>query len=414
VISDFGIWNSDLLTNSEITNPKSEIIRVMKFIAKTLYGLEQVLAKELETLGAGDIVIANRAVLFTGNLKLMYAVNYMSRTALSVLWEIAEFSVRSAEDLYNKAQKIWWEDYIDGYGKFSIVPVVKSPIFKHTGFAGLKLKDSIADYFRKKSGFRPSVDTEDPDLVINLHISNERVTISLDSSAVPLFKRGYRKEASAAPLNEVLAAGMILLSGWEPSRYLIDPMCGSGTIPIEAAMIACSVPPGKFREKFGFEKWKNFERSEFEKIKALYDGSITDGEGARIYGSDISEEAIDMAGVNVKAAGLDNVIHLEAGDFKDIKPAYNGGVIFINPPYGERISPGETDAIYSMIGSTMKHNFEGFTAWLISSNRESVKFIGLKPSKKYTLYNGALECLFAKYELYGGSRKGKIAETLLK
>jgi putative N6-adenine-specific DNA methylase len=386
----------------------------MKFIAKTLYGLEQVLAKELEALGAGDIVAANRAVLFTGNLKLMYAVNYMSRTALSVLWEIAEFNIRSADDLYNKAQKIRWEDYIDGYGKFSIVPVVKSPIFNHTGFAGLKLKDSIADYFRRKSGFRPSVDTEDPDLVINLHISNERVTISLDSSEVPLFKRGYRKEASAAPLNEVLAAGMLLISGWEPSKYLIDPMCGSGTIPVEAAMIACSVPPGMFRERFGFEKWKNYDRKEFEMVKTFYNGSITEGEGARIYGSDISAEAVEKAGINVKAAGLDNVIHLEVSDFKDIKPAYNEGVIFINPPYGERISAGETDAIYSMIGSTMKHSFEGFTAWLISSNRESVKYIGLKPSEKHTLYNGALECLFARYELYGGSRKGKNAETQLK
>lgn len=386
----------------------------MKFIAKTLYGLEQVLAKELESLGAGDIVVANRSVLFTGNLKLMYAVNYMSRSALSVLWEIAEFNVRSADDLYNKGQKVRWEDYIDGYGKFSIVPVVKSPIFSHTGFAGLKLKDSIADYFRKKSGFRPSVDTEDPDLVINLHISNERVTISLDSSAVPLFKRGYRKEASAAPLNEVLAAGMLLLSGWDATKYLIDPMCGSGTIPIEAAMIACNVPPGKFRERFGFEKWKNFDRAEFEKIKTDYDASITKGEGVRIYGSDISKQAIEMAGLNVQTAGLEKVIHLEVSDFKDIKPAYTEGVIFINPPYGERISPGETDAIYSMIGSTMKHRFEGFTAWLISSNRESVKYIGLKPSAKHTLYNGALECLFSKYELYGGSRKGKAAETSIK
>jgi putative N6-adenine-specific DNA methylase len=386
----------------------------MKFIAKTLYGLEQVLAKELENLGAGDIVIANRAVIFSGNLTLMYAVNYMSRTALSVLWEIAEFNIRSADDLYNKAQKIRWEEYIDGYGKFSIVPVVKSPLFNHTGFAGLKLKDSIADYFRRKSGFRPSVDTEDPDLMINLHISNERVTISLDSSAVPLFKRGYRKEASAAPLNEVLAAGMLMISGWEQSKCLIDPMCGSGTIPIEAAMMACNVPPGKFRERFGFEKWKNFDKGEFEKIKTRYDDSVTEGGDVRIYGYDISAEAIEMAGVNANAAGVGKVIHLEVCDFKDLKPVYNEGFIFINPPYGERISAGETDAIYSMTGTTLKHSFEGFTAWLISSNRESVKHIGLKPSAKHTLYNGALECLFAKYELYGGSRKGKSAETLAK
>jgi putative N6-adenine-specific DNA methylase len=386
----------------------------MKFIAKTLYGLEPVLAKELENLGAGDITVANRAVLFTGNMKLMYAVNYMSRTALSVLWQIAEFNIRSADDLYNRAQGIKWEEFIDGYGTFSIVPVIKSPLFNHTGFAGLKLKDSIADYFRKKSGFRPSVNTEDPDLMINLHISNERVTVSLDSSSVPLFKRGYRKEASAAPLNEVLAAGMILLSGWEPSKALIDPMCGSATIPIEAGLIACNVPPGMFRERFGFEKWKSFDKAAFSEVKALYDGQITEGDGVSISGYDISPEAVEMAGVNVQAAGLEKVVDLGISDFKDLKPSSDGGFIFINPPYGERISAGETDAIYSMTGSTLKHSFDGFTAWIISSNRESLKHIGLKPSARHILYNGSLECLFARYDLYKGTRKGMSAETLLK
>jgi putative N6-adenine-specific DNA methylase len=386
----------------------------MKFIAKTLYGLEPVLAKELENLGAVDIVVANRAVLFTGDLNLMYTVNYMSRTSLSVLWMIAEFNIKSADDLYNRAQRIRWEEYIDGYSKFSIVPVVKSPLFNHTGFAGLRLKDAIADYFRRKSGFRPSVDTEDPDLMINLHISNERVTISLDSSVIPLFKRGYRKESSAAPLNEVLAAGMLLISGWDPSKCLIDPMCGSATIPIEAGLIACSIPPGKFREKFGFEKWKNFNRNEFEEIKNIHNKKVSAGNNARIFGYDISAEAIEKAGINVKSAGLERVINLEVSDMMYLKPACNDGYVFINPPYGERISAGETDIIYAMTGTALKHRFEGFTAWIISSNRDSLKQIGLKPSAKHTLYNGALECLFARYELYGGSRKGKSAETLLK
>jgi putative N6-adenine-specific DNA methylase len=384
----------------------------VKFIAKTLYGLEPVLARELENLGAGDIVAANRAVLFSGNLKLMYAVNYMSRTALSVLWEIAEFNIRSADDLYRNAQKIKWEEYLDGYGTFSIVPVVKSPLFNHTGYAGLKLKDAIADYFRKKSGFRPSVNTENPDLTVNLHISNERVTVSLDSSAIPLFKRGYRKESSAAPLNEVLAAGMLMISGWDKSMCLIDPMCGSGTIPVEAAMIACNVPPGKFRERFGFEKWRNFNAQDFESVRETFDRSVTDGEGVNIYGYDISREAVDGARINVNGAGLEKIVHLDVCDFKDIKPPCQTGMVMINPPYGERISAGETDAIYAMTGSTLKHSFNGFTAWIISSNRESLKQIGLHPSARHILYNGALECLFAKYELYSGSRKSRSAEIL--
>ena len=230
----------------------------MRFVAKTLYGLEKVLSEELIELGASDVQIGNRAVLFNGDMSLLYRVNYCARTALSVLMPIAEFRIKSKDDLYKGGSKIEWDRYMDPDDTFSIVPVINSPLFGHTGYAGLILKDSLADSFRNKTGRRPSVNTDDPGILINLHISNDLVTISIDSSVVPLFKRGYRQEQSVAPLNEVLAAGILLLSGWNVSSDLRDPMCGSGTFPIEAGLIACKIPPGKFRKFFGFRTVERF------------------------------------------------------------------------------------------------------------------------------------------------------------
>ena len=231
----------------------------MKFVAKTLYGLEKVLAEELTGLGAADVQAVNRAVLLKVIKNLLYRVNYCARTALSVLMPVADFRIRSKDDLYNGGSKIEWDRYMDADDTFSIVPVVNSPHFDHTGYAGLLLKDAIADYFRKKTGRRPSVDTNDPGILINLHISNDHVTISIDSSVIPLFKRGYRQEQAVAPLNEVLAAGILLFQDGMHQLHLTDPMCGSGTIPIEAGLIACKIPPGKFRKFFGFQRWKDFD-----------------------------------------------------------------------------------------------------------------------------------------------------------
>jgi putative N6-adenine-specific DNA methylase len=378
----------------------------MKLIAKTLYGLEKVLAEELIGLGAGDIQTANRAVLFQGDKGLLYRVNYCTRTALSVLMNVAEFRIRSKDDLYDGGMKIEWDKYMDADDTFSIVPVINSPIFSHSGYAGLILKDAVADYFRKKSGRRPSVDTNDPKILINLHISNNLVTISLDSSVVPLFKRGYRQEQAVAPLNEVLAAGILLLSGWNASVSMSDPMCGSGTFPIEAAMIACKIPPGKFRKFFGFQRWKDFDNELFEKIRMEADSGIIHSAVA-ISGSDISEIAVTQAIANVAGAGLSDVVSISVADFKDLRAIDNKGFVFLNPPYGQRLQPDEIDLVYSMIGTTLKHNFPGTTAWLITSNKESLKKVGLKPKEKHTLFNGALECVLLKYEMYQGSRKNE-------
>ncbi len=376
----------------------------MRLVAKTLYGLEKVLAEELINLGATDVQTANRAVLFKGDMSFLYTVNYCVRTALSILMPVAEFRIRSKDDLYKAGSKIEWEKFLNPDDTFSIVPVINSPHFGHSGYAGLLLKDAIADTFRNRTGRRPSVNTSDPGLLINLHISNDLVTISIDSSVVPLFKRGYRQEQPFAPLNEVLAAGIILLSGWDATTSLTDPMCGSGTIPIEAGLIACKIPPGKFRKFFGFQRWKDFDENLFEKIKLNYNSQIGPSP-VKIYGSDISEQTLQHARANVSSAGLNDIISLERGDFKDLKQVDNNGFVFLNPPYGQRLQPVEIDQLYEMIGSTLKHNFAGTTAWLITSNKESLKHVGLKPKEKHILFNGALECLLLKYEMYQGTKK---------
>jgi putative N6-adenine-specific DNA methylase len=376
----------------------------MKFVAKTLYGLEAILADELVSLGASDIEKVNRAVTFSGDMEMLYRVNYCARTALSVLVNVADFRIRSKDDLYREGLRTGWERYLNPDDTFSIVPVVNSPHFSHTGYPGLILKDAIADYFRNKFGRRPSVDTSDPRILINLHISNDNVSVSIDSSVVPLFKRGYRQEQTVAPLNEVLAAGILLLSGWKASTALLDPMCGSGTFPIESGLLACKIPPGKLRKFFGFQRWKDYDEELFDKIRYEADSKIVVSP-VKIFGSDISEKAVGQASANAAMAGLKDVISFKVADFSTLKAEQENGFLFLNPPYGERLMPEETDSLYNVIGSTLKHNFPGTTVWLITSNKESLKSIGLKPAEKHTLFNGALECTLVKYEMYPGTRK---------
>jgi putative N6-adenine-specific DNA methylase len=376
----------------------------MKLIAKTLYGLEKILSDELIDLGAKNVQPVNRAVVFEGDQYLLYKTNYCLRTAMSVLLQITEFRIRSADDLYKNSLRVNWIKYLDPEHTFSVVPVINSPVFRHTGYAGLVLKDAIADWFREKAGKRPSVDASDPDIVFNLHISNDLVTVSLDSSVIPLFKRGYRKVQGTAPINEILAAGIILLSGWEAGTSLLDPMCGSGTVPIEAAMIAANIPPGRFRKFYGFQRWKDYDEDLFCKVRNESESKAQNPE-VKISGSDISEDAVSMACTNVESAGLSDIISISLNDFSNLKASDNEGVIIMNPPYGQRMGTADNDKLYSMIGSTLKHNFPGYKAWLITSDKNSLKQVGLKPALKTTLFNGSLECVLVKYELYQGSKK---------
>lgn len=376
----------------------------MRFTAKTLYGLENVLARELKEMGANDIKTANRAVLFNGDKELLYRVNYCARTALSFLVTVSDFRIRTKDDLYRRVAEIEWSEIMDKDFKFSVVPVVRSPLFDHSGYPGLIVKDAVADYFRNRTGERPSVDTTDPTLVINLHISNDHVDISLDSSVVSLYKRGYRAEQGPAPLNEVLAAGILMLSGWDGKQALQDPMCGSGTIVIEARLIADNIPPGKYRQFFGFEKWKDFNVDLFNKVKSERDSEICKS-SAIIRGSDISEDATRIASANISKAGLSERISIETRDFKDTEPINDKGFVIFNPPYGQRLKSDDLEKLYGLIGTTLKHNFAGNKAWIITSGKDYLKNIGLKPKVKYTLYNGALECILAGYEMYEGTRK---------
>jgi len=383
----------------------------MKLIARTLYGLEEVLADELVSLGAKGVSAANRAVIFEGSKSLLYLVNYSSATALSFLVPLAEFNIRTKDDLYNGCLKIHWNDYLKNDSTFTVVPVVNSPLFKHTGFPALVVKDSIADYFRKKTGRRPSVDALNPDIVVNLHVSNQKVTVSLDSTVIPLYKRGYRTEQTIAPVNEVLAAGILRLTRWNRQSLLIDPMCGSGTIPIEAAMLASGMPAGRYRSFFGFQKWQDYDENLFREIRLKEEEKIRKTD-IKIQASDISNEAVGYARSNIKRAGVGELIELNTADFKDIKPVSAEGVLVMNPPYGQRITPEDIDSLYSMIGTTLKHNFSGFNAWILSANREALKNVGLKTASRHILFNGALECMLAGYELYTGSRKAAGKSTM--
>lgn len=376
----------------------------MRFTAKTLYGLEGILADELKESGASGIQAVNRAVIFSGNLETLYRINYCSRFAISVLVSVNDFTITDKDDLYRKTLKTDWSAVMDADSTFSVVPVVNSVLFTHTGYPGLIVKDAIADHFRKRGGKRPSVNTADPDVVVNLHISHNNVNLSVDSSVVPLFKRGYRKVQGAAPLNEVLAAGIIKLSGWDGSAPLKDPMCGSGTIPIEAGLLACRIPPGKFRQFYGFTRWKNYNEDLFKRIKSESDKSIC-SMPVTVSGSDISELAVRQAAENIANAGLSGSIRIEVSDFCNSDVHEDRGFLIFNPPYGQRLKPDEIESLYDMIGTVLKHKFPGYRAWIITAGKELLKHVGLKPSVRKTLYNGSIECVLAGYELYEGSRK---------
>jgi putative N6-adenine-specific DNA methylase len=373
-------------------------------VAKTMTGLEEILANELNNIGATDIELSNRAVTFTGDKELMYKANYWSRTALHILKPIAGFYIRREEDLYKKIYDIQWEDYMNATGTLAVDAVVNASVMTHSHYVSLKTKDAIVDRFRDYTERRPNVDIENPDIRVNIHLFKNYCSVSLDSSGYSLHKRGYRIKTGVAPISEVLAAGIILLSGWDKQSNFIDPMCGSGTIVCEAAMIANNIPPGYYRKTFGFEKWKDFDLNLWEKIKMDAINEQIEFE-YDIIGSDISSEAIEIARENAKSARLHKDIVFEVKSFEEQIPPEDGGILIMNPPYGERIVPEDIVKLYQEVGNALKKNYNGYNAWIISSDFNALKFIGLKPTRKITLFNGPLECKLAKFEIYQGSKK---------
>lgn len=375
-----------------------------EYIATTAFGLEQILANELSALGAGKVKILNRAVSFLADLELLYKANYTSRTAFLILEPIARFKAGDADQLYKGANSVDWSSWMNYKKTFMVNATVNSPDFNHSGFVALKVKDALVDYFRDNTGLRPVVDVKNPEVRIQVHIYQQDCTISIDSSGGSLHRRGYRLEGSIAPLNEVLAAGMVLISGWNGDTPLVDPMCGSGTILAEAFGIATQTPAGIDREDFGFMHWPNFDKRLFDRIKNACKQAVREI-NQPIYGFDISEKAIDAAKHNLSRLGIADKIKLEAKDFENLEPPVHGCTLIMNPPYGERIINENLEQFYQLIGTKLKHTWSGSEAWILSGNPEALKHIGLKPSGKYTLYNGQLPCKFQRYTLYDGSRK---------
>ena len=374
-----------------------------ELIAKTFMGLEPVLAKELTQLGANNVQTGRRMVSFTGNKELMYRANFQLHTAIMILKPICHFKARSADDVYEEVKKIDWTEYLSTDKTFAVDSVVFSEEFRHSKFVSYKVKDAIVDQFREKSGKRPNISVANPDIRLNMHIAEDQCTLSLDSSGESLHRRGYRQESVEAPLNEVLAAGMILMTGWQGDTDFIDPMCGSGTLLIEAALIACNMAPGLFRKEFAFEKWPDFDKDLFD---AIYNDDSQEREFKhKIYGYDIDIKAVNTARLNVKAAGLTNIITVEERDFKDFTQPAEKSIIVTNPPYGERISTPDLLGTYKMIGERFKHQFMDNDAWVLSYREECFEQIGLKPSIKIPLYNGSLECEFRKYQIFDGKLK---------
>lgn len=374
-----------------------------KLIAKTFMGLEPVLAQELIQLGANNVETGRRMVSFTGDKEMMYRANFQLHTAIRILKPIHTFKARSAEEVYDEIQKIEWSNYLDNKKTFSVDSVVYSEEFRNSRFVTYKVKDAIVDWFREKTGTRPNISVSNPDIRLNIHIAEDDATLSLDSSGESLHRRGYRQESVEAPLNEVLAAGMILMTGWKGDTDFIDPMCGSGTIAIEAALIARNISPGVFRKEFAFEKWADFDQELFDTI---YNDDSKEKEFTHhIYGYDIDMKAVNTARINVKAAGLSKEVTIEQADFKDFQTPTEKSIMVTNPPYGERISTPNLLATYKMIGERLKHTFAGNDAWILSYREECFEQIGLKPSIKIPVFNGSLECEFRKYALFDGRMK---------
>lgn len=377
---------------------------------KTFFGLEPVLAEEIKKLGGKNVEIKTRAVNCEGDLGFLYKINYSARTAVKILVPIYEFKAFNEHKFYDKLLKFNWDEFMDVNQSFAIDATVHSERFTHSQFMTLKMKDAIVDFFRTKYKQRPNVEPKNPDIKFNLHIDRDFVTVSLDSSGDPLFKRGYRKEQGEAPINEVLASGMLQIAGWDGKGNFLDPMCGSGTILIEAAMIAMELPAQIFRKKFAFQNWKNYDEELFQKIKEFRINRIKEFEG-KIVGYDIDARMLNAAKINIEAAEMEDVIEVKKQNFFESKKELFPLLMVFNPPYDERISI-KFDEFYKKIGDTFKTSYPNTLAWLISSDLEAVKKIGLRPSRKVKLYNGKLETRFLQYEMYEGSKKSKNNESI--
>lgn len=375
-----------------------------KIIAKTFSGLEDVLAKELEGLGASDVQTLKRAASFEGDQEMLYKVNLWSRSALSILKPVFEFTFNSQEEFYDIMYAHEWDAYFTPEKTFAISTVAIDSVFSNTHFLAQRSKDAIVDFFRNKDGTRPGVDLENPQIKFNIYVFRDKCSVSLDSSGMPLFKRGYRKQTGPAPINEVLAAGLIMLSGWDKQKALYDPMCGSATFSIEAAMMALNMAPAGFRKDFAFLNWQDYQPEVWNRLReeAAQSAPVNIPD---IIASDINNKSMAVARQNIMEAGLLGRIRLEKRDFFLSRPSHSSGVLYLNPPYGRRLETDNIEEFYQKIGSTFKHNYPGFETWIISPDKSLTYKIGLKPAAKYPVFNGQLDCTFLGYTIFSGTLK---------
>jgi len=393
------------LVESEFHHPQKNM--EFEMIAKTFRGLEEVLATELVNIGANNVQLQRRAVSFTGDKALMYKANLCSRTASRILKPILTFDASNPDEVYDQIKKINWDEYMTVDSTFAIDSTIFSEEFRHSKFVAYRVKDAIADWFMEKYEKRPSVRLDGPQIMINIHIAERKCTLSLDSSGESLHKRGYRVAQTEAPLNEALAAGMLLMADWHGQSNFVDPMCGSGTLLIEAALIALNIPPGIYRSSFAFEKWNDFDEELFD---ALYnDDSYERPFNFKIYGSDNSPRAIKIAEQNIKSTGLSKYIELQVMPVQKLEAPAPNCMVVTNPPYGERITSDDIYGLYASLGTTVKHKFAGSTVWVISSHEECLDKIGLKPTERIRLLNGSLDCWYCRYDIFEGKRNDFVA-----
>jgi putative N6-adenine-specific DNA methylase len=384
----------------------------MYLTATTQFGLEEILAEELSQLGATIDHVGSRAVEFSGDKKLLYNTILWSRTAMRLLRPFADFYAPDERALYDEVAQLDWSRYIAPGQTFAITAVVNKSSFEHSLYVAQLTKDAIVDQFRERTGERPSIDTRNPDIRIHLRMLENEVILSLDAAGDSLHRRGYRQGTNEAPLNEVLAAGLILLSGWDQKSPLIDPMCGSATILTEAGLLAQRIAPGLFHQgKFGFENWPDFDAALWQEVREEAEKQRIEEPQAYLAGSDLDPRVIDQAAANIEAAGLDECIRISVRDVRDAQPPKDlaPGLVITNPPYGERIGEeAQMDALYKTIGDALKTNFQGYEAFVFTGNLEAAKAIGLKVSRRIPLFNGPIDCRLLKYELYRGSRRAPV------
>ena len=391
--------------HSDMINGNDNLGDNILITLKTLFGFEEVLKEELNELGYKDVKVLNRAVQIEGTWKDVYFLNLYSRCSISILVEIEKFFIRNEEDLYKKCMKIDWSKYFDVNKTFAVKGAVFSDLFTHTQYPFLVVKDAICDVFREKEGIRPDVNIKTPQILFDVYINKQNVLVSLNSSGAPLFQRGYRQAVGDAPLNEVAAAGLIRMSGWDRKSMFVDPFCGSGTLLIEAALLASGIPSNIERQHYAFKNFANYDAKVWEEIYENAPKRVS-SLPCKIVGSDIDSEMVLKARRNLSGLPIGRFVEVENLSFEELINPVEAGVMVTNPPYGERMGE-DIEELYSKLGDWMKAELKGYTCWMISSSEEGFKNVGLRPERKIKLFNGDLECSFRKYSIYDGSKKGK-------